>query len=280
MTSSSRLDHAVINVRYDLDGAEVLFEALGFTLTPRGYHSHGSQNHLMMFADDYLELIAIPKGEQIERRDLVDAPLGINGIVFRTDDVDKVFARLGQLGFAGEPPRAFHRPVTVEGGEREARFRTVTVRSDVFPAGRVYFCEHLTPELVWRPEWQNQRNDVCAIVEVVTVTNDATAEAARFAALLDAGVEQDERGDDMVRLGGSRLTVVSPQDYADRYQSLASDLGDRASIFGSLVLATTDRASVSDAIDRLDGVDASHHPDRTLIRIERYDTLLEIVDAP
>ena len=61
MPSADRLDHTVINVKIDMDAASALFGELGFTLTPRGYHSHGSMNHLMMFGTDYLELIGIPE---------------------------------------------------------------------------------------------------------------------------------------------------------------------------------------------------------------------------
>ena len=88
MPSTDRLDHTVINVKVDMDAAKALFGKLGFTLTPRGYHSHGSMNHLMMFGTDYLELIGIPEGKEIERKDLEDAPLGINGVVFKALDVD------------------------------------------------------------------------------------------------------------------------------------------------------------------------------------------------
>ena len=58
------------------------------------------------------------------------------------------FAQLRALDMAGDPPHAFSRPVDLPGGKVEATFRTVTVRQDVFPSGRVYFCEHGTPELV------------------------------------------------------------------------------------------------------------------------------------
>ena len=34
---------------------------LGFRLTPRGIHNLGSQNHCIMFADDYIELLAVPQ---------------------------------------------------------------------------------------------------------------------------------------------------------------------------------------------------------------------------
>ena len=54
MAEVAQLDHTVINVQFDMDRAEGLFRDLGFTLTPRGYHSLGSIKHLMMFGTDYL----------------------------------------------------------------------------------------------------------------------------------------------------------------------------------------------------------------------------------
>src|SRR2546423_10690154 len=63
--SSSRLplpqaiDHAVIAVR-DLDAAAGDFSELGFTLTPRGHHSIGSQNHCIMLGSTYIELLVAP----------------------------------------------------------------------------------------------------------------------------------------------------------------------------------------------------------------------------
>ncbi len=54
------IDHVVLVVR-DLDRARATYERLGFTLTPRGYHTLGSQNHCIMFDRDYVELLAVPK---------------------------------------------------------------------------------------------------------------------------------------------------------------------------------------------------------------------------
>ena len=53
------IDHAMILVR-DLDRARDTYARMGFTLTPRGFHSLGSQNHCIMFGRDYLELMALP----------------------------------------------------------------------------------------------------------------------------------------------------------------------------------------------------------------------------
>lgn len=277
MPSQDRLDHTVINVKYDMDGARSLFEKLGFTLTPRGYHSHGSMNHLMMFGADYLELIGVPEGRDIERKDLMDAPVGINGIVFKAANVDDIYARLQSAGFDGDPPRAFHRPVGIDGGRQDAKFRTVTVRGDVFPGGRVYYCEHGTPELVWRPEWQSHRNGVTSMPEFVAVAEDANGEAARFATLLATEIEMDGKGARCAVLNRCRITVLTPDQYAARYGALASSMNGRPANFGAVVFATEDLPAFNGLLDDMDGIETGHYPGRTVVRVNAYDAVLEFV---
>jgi hypothetical protein len=65
--SKFEIDHVVINVRVDIDEAAKIFGQLGFTLTPKGYHTLGSVNHLAMFDTNYLELIGVPKENQQKR---------------------------------------------------------------------------------------------------------------------------------------------------------------------------------------------------------------------
>jgi len=279
MASTDRLDHTAINVKHDMDTAEILFGQMGFTLTPRGYHSHGSMNHLMMFGTDYLELIGIPAGKEIERKDLMTAPLGINGLVFKTDNVDTIYARLQDADFAGDPPRAFHRPVEIDGGEQDAKFRTVTVRSGIFPGGRVYYCEHGTPDLVWRPEWQIHANGVVAMPEFVTVAEDADGEAARFAALLATTVEMDGNGARCATLDGCRITVLTPDQYGQRYGELASPTNGRAGIFGAMVFATDDLAATNDLLDNVAAIETTRFPSRTIVRAGDYDAVMEFVQV-
>ena len=54
------IDHVVVLVR-DLDRAQQAYARMGFTLTPRGFHTLGSQNHCLMFGSDYVELLAVPR---------------------------------------------------------------------------------------------------------------------------------------------------------------------------------------------------------------------------
>ena len=136
MPSADRLDHTVLNVKFNLDTAATLFGKLGFTLTPRGYHSHGSMNQLMMFGTDYLELIGIPKGKTIARKDLQDAPIGINGIAFKAlnvDDITQDFRVLVSMVIRQSISSSCQYQRRPEGRQ----ISTVTVRSGIFPGGRV-----------------------------------------------------------------------------------------------------------------------------------------------
>jgi 4-hydroxyphenylpyruvate dioxygenase-like putative hemolysin len=147
-----RIDHAVIAVR-DLDAAAASFAALGFTLTPRGRHSIGSENHCIMFRSTYMELLAAP----------VPHPWldyyrafgeGLAAIALSTEDAEASHIVLRPKG--AKKPMDLARPV--EGGV--ARFRLVQVEG----APQVFFVQHLTRELVWRPEWQRHANGAAELL--------------------------------------------------------------------------------------------------------------------
>lgn len=187
------LDHVVINTLRGMDAAADLFTALGFTLTPRGHHSLGSINHLMMTAGAYLELVGVPD-QGLQRQEVLDSPFGLNGLVVKTDDADATFARLSAGGFAPLGPTAFSRPVTVDGQEQEARFRTVRLPKEAVPGGRVYFCQHLTPDLVWRPEWLGHPNGFRAIDRFDMESPHPEADAGRLAAAFGSRAQPDGAG--------------------------------------------------------------------------------------
>ena len=278
MSSANKLDHTVINTKYGMDAAADLFAAMGFTLTPRGFHSLGSMNHLMMFGTDYLELLGVPEGGGHQRPDLDVAPVGINGLVFKTDDVDVTYAHMQAIGVDGDPPKTFSRPVDVPEGTRDAKFRTVTVRADVFPGGRVYFCEHGTPELVWRPEWQSHAAGITAVPEFVVASTKADGEAADFARLLNTDVTSGPDGARMVAFDGGRISVLSVDQYGARYGDMASPMNGRGSIFGALVFRTDDLGKLDPLVaGKVDGVVARKSGAGVVARVDAYDSVLEFV---
>lgn len=278
MAQAAQLDHTVINVRYEMDQAADRFRALGFHLTERGYHTLGSINHLMMFGTDYLELIGLPadaEGGGTNRPDIENSPYGINGLVFKTSDVDEMFTHLQAIGMAGDPPKSFSRPVELPDGTFDACFRTVHVRHDAFPGGRVYFCEHGTPELVWRSEWQAHDNGTQAMPEFVVASTNHAKEANDMATLLRSKV--GGTGDQLsVGLDGAQISFLSPDAYRARYGELASSMAERPSIFGALVMRVGDLGAIR-RIASAAGAAIADEADRVVVREAHFDSVLEFV---
>lgn len=206
----SELDHVVVNTLRNMDVAHDCFAAMGFTLTPRGHHSLGSINHLMMTRGAYLELVGVPETGR-QRQDVLESPFGLNGMVLRSADADTTYAGLMAAGLPAQPPVSFSRPVHLDGREQDARFRTVRLPAETFPAGRVYFCQHLTPELVWRPEWLEHPNGFRAIRRLVVGSPDGAREARLYAALAGSAAQEVPEGWS-VPLADADIQLVPAQD--------------------------------------------------------------------
>lgn len=245
MHSALPLDHLVINTRFGTGAAARLFDALGFTLTPQGRHAFGSVNHLMVFQDDYLELIGLPTDGGTLRQEILDNPAGIDGLVYKPESADAVHASLTRAGAAVAPLHAFNRPLELDGVQYEASFRTVRYKPGAFEAGRVYYCQHLTPELVWRPEWQGHANGVLGLSGLTLVSANAQADALAYAQAAFGQVHLAESGFSIPSPGFS-VDLLDAGSYARRYGNLGCDALGRDSYFGAIVL----RAGKPDALER------------------------------
>jgi len=272
---TSALDHVVINVLFDMDRAAALMSQLGFTLTPRGYHSLGSINHLLMFENDYLELIGLPSGTDVLRKDVLESPRGLNGLVFKADDIDACHSGLRSSGLAMLEPQSFSRPVTVGGVEQLARFRTVRTSPELFAAGRVYYCQHYTPELVWHRPWMSHSNGVRALSELVIVTSDIETDAARYAKAAQSSAEM--QGDDwtIVLAGGFRLTLMSPARYRERYGERCVEANSRHSFFGAIVFDASKLAPIDGLASSIPDVRVGTARNSLAMLVPFLNTLLE-----
>jgi hypothetical protein len=175
------LDHVVINVLTGLDEAVDRYRALGFALTERGHHTLGSSNQLAIFGSNYLELLGFERGNEHKRPELHEIPLGLSGLAFRVTESADLHLRLRALGLDASDPSDFSRPVELPDGTHQARFRTVRLSKEEAPYGRVFFCHHFTPELVWRAQWQQHPNGVTDVAGLTIASNtpDQTADLYR-----------------------------------------------------------------------------------------------------
>lgn len=174
------LDHVVIDVQDRIDEGARRFQALGFRLTERGRHTMGSVNHLAMFGTDYLELLGTGDPGAPVRQELAGFPVGLNGLVFKLKEAEAYYGELKRAGLPVLPVNSFSRPLFLNGKHEEARFHTVRLEPRSVFDGRVYFCEHLTPEFVWRPEWQNHPNGTLAVTRLLLAAQDPVRVAEPF----------------------------------------------------------------------------------------------------
>jgi hypothetical protein len=247
------LDHVVIDVRDRIDEAMACFSGLGFRLTPRGRHTLGSVNHLAMFAVDYLELLGFPKDGET-RAEITRFSEGLNGLVFKTADADLVHREAAAAGLPVLPVQSFSRPVALGAETRDARFRTTRLDPDEVAMGRVYFCEHLTPDLVWRPEWQSHPNTACAIARVVVSTPDPARTTGLFRGLFGSDAVADRDGRQVIGAGAAQVELAAPNAVAAEFGEAAAEAAGRAEYMAALGLKVASLAAAAQQLRDVPGV--------------------------
>jgi catechol 2,3-dioxygenase-like lactoylglutathione lyase family enzyme len=217
--SVKAIDHFVIRVA-DLDAGEKLFTRLGFTLTPRGFHAgRGSANHTApLSGGNYFELIYLPPGADMP---FPQKPEGAVALALAPDDSHKVHAELRALGYEVEPPRDLARPVHLPEGTREARFLNVNFPAIAPEAIGFFACQHLTRDLVWRPEWEGHANGADRVIEAIAALAAPADLHATYVRLYgEAAVHLD---DDrlVVTIGDDKISFLGPEAFSRRFPSVA-----------------------------------------------------------
>jgi hypothetical protein len=231
------LDHVVVNVRDRIDDGLETYRRLGFTMTPRGYHTLGSMNHLAILGSEYLELIAAAPGET-RRAEILTSPFGLNGLVFGTEDSASVYAALHAAGVPIEAPLEFSRPVELTDGPRDATFRTVRLTPGTVPAGRIYFCHHFTRDLVWRDEWRHHANGAVGVTRAVIAARDPSVLGALFARMFgEDAVRRTAAGCSLI-IGLSQFDVTSPAELVREFGDAAPAADGRDDFMAALTIRT------------------------------------------
>lgn len=181
------IDHVVVAVR-DLDAAARAYAAFGFTLTPRGVHSFGSQNHCVMFAGDYLELLAVPSPRPETRAwaDFLQDGEGVASLALKTDDAQAGYVELVDDDITAQPPVTLSRPASTPQGKRTASFRLTRLPTEYTPGISVFLCEHRSREVVWQADYLRHRNGARGLRKVVLAAADAKAAAHLYGRLLES----------------------------------------------------------------------------------------------
>jgi len=217
MSAVGGFDHALVGVS-DLEAAGAAYRRLGFTTCPRGRHiGWGTANTCIMFEGDYIELLGIVDGSQFTNN--LDAFLaehgeGLLGMAFASADAEALHAELHALG--PEAPKDLQRLLELPEGTATPRFRLVHLPREATPGLKAFFCEHLTPGLLRRPEWLVHANGARAIASATLRLDDVPAGIKAYGRIFgDANIA----GDTVHLPGGGRLVLKTA---AGRAQGLAA----------------------------------------------------------
>lgn len=241
------IDHCVVLVK-DIDAARDTYMRLGFSLTPRGFHSIGTQNHCLMFERDYVELLAVVDPHPVTQYfvDFLATAEGLGALALATDDAIAVHASLRADGIEADSPVNFSRPVDRPGGARDARFGIVQLPPHATPGCRTFLCQHFTPELVWLPEHQSHPLGVTGITGVTIVTDDLPATAAAYGRVLGEVPTAQDHGR-QIGFGAATLHITERADPPTRLASVA--LAARGvPMLAALHLRVRDRAAAGEVL--------------------------------
>lgn len=221
-------DHAVITVRERMDEAAAIYARMGFTLTERSFHAAGSCNHLMVFERDYLELIGFPPAGQKIRADLLESPIGLDGLVLKAGDTNGIHRELVRRGFPAGAPHPLSRKLTLPGSsvEEEARFTTVRLPRGAVQGGRLYYCRHETPHLIWHPPFMSHANGAVGIASFTIAVPDPAAEAAKYERILDTKAKIGAEGGASLQLARTTLELMTPTALRSALGALACNAAD------------------------------------------------------
>jgi Glyoxalase-like domain len=143
-------------------------------------------------------------------------------------------------GVGVREPQSFSRPVTLANGTtHDARFRTTHLNREEARFGRLYFCQHFTRDLVWRPEWQCHPNGAQEIIGLLIGADNPDAVAAMLTRLFDDVPTRDAAGALCFTVGRGVVEIVSPATIAARLGEAMPDAAGRSAFMAQMRLKTT-----------------------------------------
>jgi hypothetical protein len=248
------LDHVVVTVRH-LDQAADNWRRLGFTLSPPGTHSPhvGTGNHTIMFGADYVELLGILKGTELNaasRAFLDRHGDGIDRVAFTTRDAATGVAALRARGIQASGPIEFNRPVALpDGGHGEAAFSVFHWPEQQSVANlRIFACQHRTRQTVWIPALQAHPNTVTGIERVEVVTPAPREAASQLADLIEGEAVPSADGWQVVTAPGrGRLVFLAHDTFCARHPSARREALPDAGA-AALVLRVADLGAAARAV--------------------------------
>ena len=238
------IDHPVVAVN-NLDQAREIYERLGFTVPPRGSHIEwGTGNLCIMFPHDYLEMRGIIDASRFTMH--LDSHLdnfgeGLMGVAFGTTDVESSCGETAKHGIeTGELRRLTRNFEHPEGWTQPSFQLFAPAAADIEGLMHVVVIQHLTPELIRRPDFLEHANGCAGLVSMAGTIYDLERCASKMRRLLgDQAVEHCERGLLLRLPSGQIIELLLPNAYVDSYGVIADSPRPETPRLGAITLCVS-----------------------------------------
>ena len=228
-----RLDHLVVCVR-NLAQAALDWQTLGFSLTPTGVHPFGTSNRLAMFANNFIELLAVTDAAAVppaapdrfsfaaHNRDFLATGEGMSMLAMLSTDAHADAARFKTHHIGDYAPFDFGRDAVLPGGgTARVEFSLAFATDPAMPGIAFFTCQQRhPPKLFWKPEYQRHPNGALRVIEVVMSAPGPAAHRSFLEHITESAAELAP-GRLTVGERGDRITVLGPAEMARRMPGLA-----------------------------------------------------------
>ena len=219
------LEHPLVCSRV-LEQLAARYRALGFAPTPKGLHPWGTGTQLVMFPDNFIELMGIedrsridvvtgsaerPVGFRFGRfiADFLDRREGIAMVALHSRDARADLAAVEARGVPSAGLVDFRRAVRLPDGRAGEAVVTLAMLIDPEqPQLSHFICHQHRPELVWVPDWLDHPNGAAAITRITYAAADPDSVRPRFAGIWGAQAIAAEPGGFRVATAGGDFLVL------------------------------------------------------------------------
>lgn len=202
------INHLVL-AGQDLEALRSAYQALGFTVMPRGSLPFGISNSLIQLQGSYLELLSVTGDVPEHRpghfsfgafnRDYLGRHEGFSMLVLDTTDARADILSWREAGLQVYEPFDFSKISTMPDGEKiKLSFTLAFVTHPAAPWFGIFACQHYRPQYYAQPQYQNHSN-AASTVQDVWIAGEAAQDLAEFLTKVS--------GASSVRQGGD-LTVL------------------------------------------------------------------------
>ena len=238
------IDHPVIAVT-DLDMARATYERLGFTVPPRGSHIEwGTGNLCIMFPHDYLEMRGIIDASRFTMH--LDSHLdnfgeGLMGVAFGTTDVESSCGETAKHGIdTGELRRLTRNFEHPEGWTQPSFELFAPAAADIEGLMHVVVIQHLTPELIRRPDFLEHPNGCIGVNSMAGTIYDIERCALKMQRLLGKeAVESSERGVFLRIPSGQSIELLLPDIFVRDYGEIEATPDPETPRLGAMTLCVS-----------------------------------------